>query len=152
LAAPVHLVAEGTERVRVLDRLGRGRDSRTGSRRLYAGHRLANKRAPARPIPEPQTRPGFEAIHEAFDTSTAMAQRLPAPHLTHQVRLFPRRSRRQSSTNAAVGGLESPPAGRIRRATTFISRTAPRPARLLPTSSRLPRSWQSIPHTVRRTG
>jgi len=38
------------------------------------------------------------------------------PHLTHQVRLFPHRSPRQSSANAAVGGLESPPAGRLQRA------------------------------------
>jgi hypothetical protein len=42
--------------------------------------------------------------------------RLPDPYLTHQVRLFPHRSPRQASTNAAVGGLEPPPAGRPRRA------------------------------------
>ena len=42
--------------------------------------------------------------------------RLPCPHLTHHVRLFPRRSPRQSSANAAQGGLKPPPAGRLRRA------------------------------------
>src|SRR3954452_4010154 len=31
----------------------------------------------------------------------------------------------QSSANAARGGLKPPPAGRLRRATTFITRTAP---------------------------
>src|SRR5688500_18330510 len=41
------------------------------------------------------------------------SHRLPDPHLTHQVRLFPRRSPQRSSANAAVGGLEPPP----RRAT-----------------------------------
>jgi hypothetical protein len=50
----------------------------------------------------------------SFDTSNS--DRLPDPHLTHQVRLFPHRSPRQASTNAAVGGLEPPPAGRLRRA------------------------------------
>src|SRR3954471_747033 len=43
------------------------------------------------------------------------SHRLPDPHLTHQVRLFPRRSPQRSSANAAVGGLEPPPAGRLRR-------------------------------------
>jgi len=38
------------------------RRSRPGSRRLYAGHRLASKRAPARLIPEPFERPGFDAV------------------------------------------------------------------------------------------
>jgi len=33
-----------------------------GSRCLYAGHRLANKRAPARLIPEFWSHPGFDAV------------------------------------------------------------------------------------------
>src|SRR6266849_566291 len=49
--------------------------------------------------------------------------RLPDPHLTHQVRLFPHRSPRQSSANAAVGGLKPPPAGRLRRAYLHLSRS-----------------------------
>jgi hypothetical protein len=47
--------------------------------------------------------------------------RLPDPYLTHQVRLFPHRSPRQSSANAAVGGLKPPPAGRLRRAYLHLS-------------------------------
>src|ERR1700730_12995230 len=43
-------------------------------------------------------------------------QRLPDPRLTPHECLFPRRSPRQSSANAAEGGLEPPPAGRLRRA------------------------------------
>jgi hypothetical protein len=35
--------------------------------------------------------------------------RLPAPYLTHQVRLFPHRSPRQASTNAACGRFETTP-------------------------------------------
>src|SRR5260370_6929764 len=43
-------------------------------------------------------------------------QRLPDPHLTPHGCLFPHRSPRQSSANAAEGGLKPPPAGRLRRA------------------------------------
>ena len=49
--------------------------------------------------------------------------RLPDPHLTHRVRLFPHRSPRQSSANAAVGGLKPPPAGRLRRAYLHLPRS-----------------------------
>ena len=42
--------------------------------------------------------------------------RLPDPRLTREPGLFPHRSPRQSSANAAVGGLKPPPAGRLRRA------------------------------------
>ena len=42
--------------------------------------------------------------------------RLPDPRLTHEPGLLPHRSPRQSSANAAVGGLKPPPAGRLRRA------------------------------------
>ena len=45
------------------------------------------------------------------------AQRLPGPRLTPQRRLFPGRSPRQSSANAARGGLRPPPEGRSRGAT-----------------------------------
>jgi|SRR5215470_2034807 len=46
--------------------------SRPGSRRLYAGHRLASKRAPARLIPEQQVRPGFDVSRVCYDTSSAI--------------------------------------------------------------------------------
>ena len=49
--------------------------------------------------------------------------RLPDPHLTHQVRLFPHRSPRQSSANAAVGGLKPLPAERLRRAYLHLPRS-----------------------------
>jgi hypothetical protein len=49
--------------------------------------------------------------------------RLPDPHLTHRVRLFPRRSPQRSSANAAVGGLKPPPAGRLRRAYLHLPRS-----------------------------
>ena len=42
--------------------------------------------------------------------------RLPDPRLTREPGLLPHRSPRQSSANAAVGGLGPPPAGRSRRA------------------------------------
>jgi hypothetical protein len=42
--------------------------------------------------------------------------RLPDPRLTRGPGLLPHRSPRQSSANAAVGGLKPPPAGRLRRA------------------------------------
>jgi hypothetical protein len=47
------------------------RSRRSGSRRLYAGHQLANKRALSRLIPGLSTGPGFDANHACFDTSTA---------------------------------------------------------------------------------
>src|SRR5512133_897100 len=51
------------------------------------------------------------------------SHRLPDPHLTHQVRLFSRRSPQRSSANAAVGGLKPPPAGRLRRAYLHLPRS-----------------------------
>src|ERR1035437_3728251 len=51
------------------------------------------------------------------------SHRLPDPHLTHHVRLFPHRSPQRSSANAAVGGLEPPPAGRLRRAYLHLPRS-----------------------------
>lgn len=92
--------------------------SRSDSRRLHAGHHLANKRAPARLIPEPLIRSGFDANRVCFDTSSAN-------HLRSSFRSppdassapFPTRSRPRSSAKAAVGGLKPSPAGRLRRAT-----------------------------------
>ena len=71
------------------------RSRRPGSRRLRAGHHLANTRAPARLLHRGQTSPAFDVVQEAFDTSTtttelpSFPERLPGPHLTHLVRLFP---------------------------------------------------------------
>jgi hypothetical protein len=58
--------------------------------------------------------------------------RLPDPHLTPQVRLFRDAHHVRHLTAAAHGGLKSPPTGRLRRATAFISCTTPRSMRSLP--------------------
>jgi len=42
------------------------------SRRLHAGHHLANRRAPARLIPELRSHPGFDVVWFPFDTSAAI--------------------------------------------------------------------------------
>src|SRR3954451_25352207 len=51
--------------------------------------------------------------------------RLPDPHLTARRMPFLDSSPQQTSPNVARRGLKPPPAGRLRRATTFITRTAP---------------------------
>jgi hypothetical protein len=53
-----------------------------GSRHLHAGHRLANQRAPARLIPEPQLRSGFDVVCSVSTLQRWFAcARLPGPHL-----------------------------------------------------------------------
>ena len=54
------------------------RSRRPGSRRLHAGHHLANQRAPARLIPETLVLSGFDAISFRFDTSSADRLRSPS--------------------------------------------------------------------------
>src|SRR5680860_129688 len=75
---------------------------RSGSRRLHAGHHLASKRAPARLIPGPVVRPGFDVI---FWVSTLQQRftcvRLPDPYLTPQGRLFLIAHHARHSTGAA---------------------------------------------------
>ena len=70
---------------------------RPGSRRLYAGHRLASTRAPARLIPEDRLTPGFDATYclRRFNSDAppehpgrALLERLPGPHLTRSSRAF----------------------------------------------------------------
>jgi len=51
--------------------------SRSGSRHLYAGHRLTNKRAPVRLIPRSNTYPGFDAVWINFDTSAVIVFLIP---------------------------------------------------------------------------
>ena len=48
------------------------RRCRPDSRRLHAGHHLANRRAPARLIPELRSHPGFDVVWFPFDTSAAI--------------------------------------------------------------------------------
>src|ERR1035437_8490282 len=78
------------------------RSRRPGSRRLYAGHRLASKRAPARLIPGLGERPGFDVM---FAISTLQQRftcvRLPDLHLTPHGRLFLIAHHARHSTGAA---------------------------------------------------
>jgi hypothetical protein len=111
------------------------KSSRPGSRRLYAGHHLANKRVARQAPPEGVLRtPGFDATF----VITTLRQRRPSglsrPDASGtsswsppdaSCAPFPSRSPRRSSTNAAEGGLAPAPAGRRWRATTSISHTAP---------------------------
>jgi hypothetical protein len=99
---------------------------RPGSRRLYAGHRLANRRAPARLIPgKGQESPVSMSLFKVTTLrqrrppghpGQALLARLPGPHLMRSSAPFPCRSPRRSSANAAQGGLTPAPAGRRRRA------------------------------------
>lgn len=71
------------------------KSSSPGSRRLHAGHHPASRQAPAGLIPVPKSESRFRCHLNNFDASTATladaraAHRLPGPHLTHRVRLFP---------------------------------------------------------------
>ena len=96
---------------------------RPGSCRLCAGHHLASHRAPARSCSRsPEHGHGFDAPSERNDTSTAVRVHSSSwsPPGTPPVP-FPHRSPRRSSANAACGGLEPPPEGRLRRAYLHLS-------------------------------
>ena len=63
----------------------------------------------------------ISTLHQRFACA-----RLSDPYLNHRMVLFPHCSPRQSSANAAVGGLEPSPVGRLRRAYLHLPRsTAP---------------------------
>src|SRR5439155_17627305 len=98
--------------------------SRSGSRRLHAGHHLANTRAPARLIlDQPQTSSSDVTCSLTTPQQRFTCVRLPDPHLTPLTAPFPHRSPRRSSANAACVGLKPPPAGRLRRAYLHHSRS-----------------------------
>lgn len=98
------------------------------SRRLHAGHHLANKRAPARLIPEFWSHPGFDAAFIFFDTSAAIHLRSPfqsSPDASYDAfssslttTVFSQRSMRRFGASPR----RATPKGQ-----TFISRTAPFP-------------------------
>ena len=98
---------------------------RPGSRRLYAGHRLANNRVTARLISKGLLRPPISMPSAKFSTpqqrtpdlrSSASGTSSWSPPDRIKPGLFPDRSPRRSSANAAPGGLTPTPEGRRRRA------------------------------------
>ena len=94
---------------------------RPGSRRLYAGHRLANTRAPARLISKGKTGPPIlMSTENPFDASTTTPnQKQPwpgdsgtsswSPPDAIKSRRIPDRSPRRSSANAASGWFSARP-------------------------------------------
>jgi hypothetical protein len=94
---------------------------RSDSRRLYAGHRLANKRAPARLFPGLCTHPGFDAISYFSTLPQRFARaRLPDPRLTALTPPFSSIAPHNGlQPMQHRGGLTPPPAGRRRRATNL---------------------------------
>jgi hypothetical protein len=109
------------------------------SRHLYAGHRLASKRAPARLIPGQKVIPGFDAIFINNDASPVIpgipgtALRLTGPYLTPQGRLFHSRSPRSRHRSRSMWQFEAAPRREAPKGRqSFISRTAPHSATRLP--------------------
>ena len=104
---------------------------RSDSRRLHAGHRLANKRAPARLFPELCTHPGFDAISYFSTLLQRFARaRLPDPRLTAFTPPFPQSLTTTVFSLCSMRRLDVSP----RRATpkghkTFIIYTAPHQTR-----------------------
>jgi hypothetical protein len=94
---------------------------RPGSRRLHAGHRPASNTGSRQAHPEDRLAPRFRChlgIFDAYDDARpgapgptrAILERLPDPHLTRSTpRLFPGRSPRRSSANAAPGRFDARP-------------------------------------------
>lgn len=93
----------------------------SSSRHLYAGHRLGGKQVSPRLLPEHGFSPGFDVVL-AFDTSSVVRFRSPSRLLPDALsaRLFPRRSAPRHLTDAPRGGLQPPPAGRLRRANLHL--------------------------------
>ena len=91
--------------------------------RTPPGQSTAIRRAPPKAV---LIRLGFDVAYVSNDTSTAIPEsRLRTvfliPTWRNRVRLFPSRSPRRSSANAAHGGLEPPAVGRFRRAYLHLS-------------------------------
>ena len=97
---------------------------RPGSRRLYAGHRLASNAGSRQAHPKDRSAPRFrchlnrfrrlndDARLEHAARTGRFLERLPGPHLARSTpRLLPERSPRQSSANAAPGWFDAYPRG-----------------------------------------
>ena len=120
--------------------------SRSGSRRLHAGHRLANQRAPARLIPEhsPNTPVLMSSVFVTTRQQRFACARLPDPHLTPHKMPFPRSLTTTVFSQRSTRRFEASP----RRAApkgqnSFISRTA--------SSTTNPRLPHRTPFDVRDT-
>jgi len=108
--------------------------SRPGSRRLHAGHHLANRRAPARLIPGTTRNPGFDVMFNHLDTSSAIHSRSPSwspPDASGTP--SPHRSPPRPHDRRSMRRLKPPPQGDS-EGPTFISCTAPPSATITYTS------------------
>ena len=92
---------------------------RPRSRRLHAGRRLASRRAPARLVPEHCRIARASTSSDYISTLRQRSSSRSPPDASWAP--FPHRSPRRSSANAACGGLEPPPAGRLRGAFPHLS-------------------------------
>ena len=90
------------------------------SRRLHAGHHLANRQAPARLIPEQRLDPGFDVIDTLTTRHRTVRFRSPSQSTPDAItcRAFSASSAPRLFTAAPCGGLPPPPAERRRRITT----------------------------------
>ena len=101
--------------------------SRSDSRRLHAGHRPASQRPSAGLLPRALLiRLGFDVTYpvttrQQRSQTSGLRTVFLIPTWRNRVRLFPSRSPRRSSANAAPGGLEPPAVGRFRRAYLHLS-------------------------------
>src|SRR6266487_2153367 len=121
---------------------------RPGSRRLHAGHRLANTRAPARLILGPDHRPSFDAVQTTFDTSAAIRSRSPSrsPPDTLPRAFSSTLTTLSAQPNAARGGWSLPPQGDPRGpAILHLLRSTPSSKVSYPIRPSLPRSWRNGP-------
>jgi hypothetical protein len=113
-------------------------EPRPSSRRLHAGHHLTNQQAPVRLNPGATALPRFRCHLSRFDTSSAVHSRSPSWPTPDALKgaPFPQRSAPRLLTDAPCGGLQPPPAGRLRRTTNpkagpSISDAAPHPELLI---------------------
>ena len=104
---------------------------RPGSRRLYAGHHLARNAGTRQALPEGRSRtPGFDAISDFRRLNDDARPGSPRPSASGtsswsppdaiKPRLFPGRSPRQSSANAAPGRFDAYPRRADARGPTIL--------------------------------
>jgi hypothetical protein len=127
---------------------------RSDSRRLHAGHRLANKRAPARLFPGLCTHPGFDAISYFSTLPQRFARaRLPDPRLTALKPPFSSIAPHNGlQPMQHRGGLTPPPAGRRRRATKPSSTTQHCLKKVYLHPTPLRRSWHTCMNKLASNG